>query len=99
MQTVKELISMGADLETRDTTGTTALMHACMKGQVHLMHILIKAGANIMVRDSARHTLLHWAAYKGHASAIEYLNRFQPQAFTMLEIDEIERTPTHWACR
>eukprot|EP00300_Choanocystis_sp_HF-7_P019328 c20303_g1_i2.p1 GENE.c20303_g1_i2~~c20303_g1_i2.p1 ORF type:complete len:624 (+),score=133.22 c20303_g1_i2:255-1874(+) len=96
---VNELLRLGADLEAQDGMGFTALTHACSKGEVHAMHTLLQAGANVMVQDHQRHTLLDWAVYKGQPGSLDYILRFYPNRFSMLNQDSIERTAVHWGCR
>jgi len=96
---MKELFSLGANIEARDAAGNTAMTMACKQGHVHIMHLLVQQGASLTTRDNSKHTLLHWATYMGHASVVEYLFRFYPGLFDMCDQDNFERNAVHWACR
>src|SRR5258706_16220027 len=44
---VQKLLRAGADVNTADTDGTTALMHATIESDVKMMKLLLESGANV----------------------------------------------------
>ena len=48
---VSELIRLGADVEASDNVGLTPLAHACVKGLVHVMHVLITKVASDYIKS------------------------------------------------
>jgi ankyrin repeat protein len=65
-----------ADLKKRYAERTAALHEAAEKGQVSLLHELIKAGADVNDKDEHGKTALHKAAEKGNRSATILLIMF-----------------------
>ena len=55
-----ELIDKGADINTPDKDGYTALMYVVRYNYVWLAKILIKAGANVNAQDDGGRTALMW---------------------------------------
>jgi len=51
LETVKELVERGANLEIADTGGQTALMLASYGGYLEVVKLLVERGANIMAKD------------------------------------------------
>ena len=66
-------LSSGADLDRRDGSGWTALMHAVNKGYTLLVEPLLEAGADPDVRAPDGATALFMAAVHGHTEVIELL--------------------------
>jgi ankyrin repeat protein len=58
----QKLLAAGADVNTVDTDGTTALMHAVIESDVKMMKLLIDRGANVNTKNSADSTALMYAA-------------------------------------
>jgi uncharacterized protein len=52
------LLAFGADVDTRDLCGKTALAYAAEKGQVQALQILISHGADRQARDESNHFIL-----------------------------------------
>src|SRR5215467_2460149 len=59
---VQKLIEAGADVNTVDHDGTTALMHSVVESDVKMMKLLIDKGANVNVKNSLDSTALMYAA-------------------------------------
>src|SRR5260370_32540647 len=59
---VRKLISAGADVNTVDKDGTTALMHSVIESDVKMTKLLIDKGANVNAKNSLDSTALMYAA-------------------------------------
>lgn len=60
----------GADLNAKDSKGSTALIDAAFYNRLELLDYLLKHGANVNLQGDGGNTALHWAAYYGHKEAI-----------------------------
>ncbi|MEK7864011.1 MAG: ankyrin repeat domain-containing protein, partial [Chloroflexota bacterium] len=70
---VKLLASRGANMETRDRRGLTALMHASRWGHKEGVVALLDAGANIEAVDGNGWSALMWTAFKGQTEMVAFL--------------------------
>src|SRR5215467_12389946 len=59
---VRKLIEAGADVNTVDNDGTTALMHSVIESDVRMMKLLIDKRANVNTKNSQDSTALMYAA-------------------------------------
>jgi ankyrin repeat protein len=59
---VRKLLEAGADVNTADRDGATALMHSVIESDVEMMKLLINRGANVNAANSAGSTALMYAA-------------------------------------
>ena len=57
----QRLLSAGADANTADTDGTTALMHSVIESDVKMMKLLIDKGANVNAKNALESTALMYA--------------------------------------
>ena len=60
--TVQKLLASGADPNTADADGTTALMHATIESDVRMMTLLLDRGAGINAKNALESTVLLYAA-------------------------------------
>jgi ankyrin repeat protein len=60
---VRSLLDRGADVNARDETGATALMHAALNADVALVQFLLRKGAEVNLRNRAGATALLWALH------------------------------------
>jgi ankyrin repeat protein len=70
---IEMLLKLGADVNSTDQHGKTALHDASLKGHVDTARLLLDRGAKIGARDKNGGTPLHDAALGGSAKAIELL--------------------------
>lgn len=61
------------DLEYRDGTGNTPLIHAVFRGREEIVQLLLQHGANINARSSRNTTPLSVATHQGHESIVRLL--------------------------
>lgn len=77
LETVKQLLAEGADIEARDNTGNTAgetpLTLAALAGEAEAVELLIGLGAAVDGRSIRGSTALHAAAYGGHLDIVGLL--------------------------
>jgi ankyrin repeat protein len=59
---VQKLIAGGADVNTADEGGTTALMHSVLESDLKMMKLLIDSGANVNAKNNLSSTALMYAA-------------------------------------
>jgi ankyrin repeat protein len=59
---VQKLLTGGADVNTTDSEGTTALMHAVIESDMRMMKLLMDRGANVNTKNSSDSTALMYAA-------------------------------------
>src|SRR5437660_10479678 len=59
---VRKLIDAGADVNTVDKDGTTALMHSVLESDARMMKLLIDKGANVNSKNAQDSTALMYAA-------------------------------------
>src|SRR5215469_8915802 len=59
---VQKLLRGGADANTRDADGTTALMHSAIESDVGMMKLLLDSGADVNARNTRDSTALMYAA-------------------------------------
>ena len=68
---IKELLACGADTNTRNDNGWTALMCASFKGNAGIVRMLLAAEADLSaIRTTDRSTALLGASYNGHTETV-----------------------------
>lgn len=60
-------------INNADADGRTPLHHACRKGAIRLLSLLLAAGADLQAKTAHGSTPLHLACSNGHAKAVEML--------------------------
>ena len=73
VQRVQDLISQGADANTKNGAGRPVLLVAAFNGNVRTLRVLIGAGADVNAVDGAGNTALMEAAAFGHQDAVAAL--------------------------
>jgi ankyrin repeat protein len=74
LETVRQLLQHGADIETTDNDGMTPFLMACADGSVDIARLLLDAGANIHAAskfDGQR--ALQYAAFEGNLAIVQEL--------------------------
>ncbi|XP_019401598.1 PREDICTED: ankyrin repeat domain-containing protein 12 [Crocodylus porosus] len=72
---VKELISLGANVNVKDFAGWTPLHEACNVGYYDVAKVLITAGADVNTQGLDDDTPLHDSASSGHRNIVKLLLR------------------------
>ena len=70
---VSLLIEFGADINSINSVGMTALMFACKQGHLDIVRVLIQHGATINLIDKCEMSALVFASKSGHLNTISYL--------------------------
>ncbi|XP_046884005.1 ankyrin repeat domain-containing protein 12 isoform X1 [Hypomesus transpacificus] len=78
---VKELISLGADVNVKDFAGWTPLHEACNLGYYDVAKVLLAAGAEVNTQGLDDDTPLHDASSSGHKNILKLLLRHGGNAF------------------
>ncbi|XP_061775664.1 ankyrin repeat domain-containing protein 12 isoform X1 [Nerophis ophidion] len=78
---VKELITLGADVNVKDFAGWTPLHEACNLGYYDVAKVLIAAGAEVNTQGLDDDTPLHDASSSGHKDIVKLLLRHGGNAF------------------
>jgi len=70
---VKAALARGANVNTKDKDGATALMCAVASGQIECASFLMSKGANINIKDNDGDIALMFAAMSGNANSVKFL--------------------------
>lgn len=73
MEIINLLDSHKIDIDSRDASGCTPLMHACAGGHVNLAELLIQKGADINLKDNRGRTALFTASAWGQTETVKLL--------------------------
>jgi ankyrin repeat protein len=73
--TVRDLLNMGVDVNTRGFDGRTALMEAAYHGQAELAKLLLERGANTGLKKNDGETALSFAAGGKHTEIVDMISR------------------------
>jgi|GEM_PF-3379273 len=97
IQTVKQLLKEGADINARDTQGNTALGVAARWGYIDLTNMLLARKANPNIAEETGLTPLHDAVIGGHIRIVQSL--LDKGADINARDTHRGRTPLHWVVR
>lgn len=73
VESVHVLLAQGADADSPDLDGRTAVIEAAWRGYPRIVKSLIDNGANLSATDNTKKTAVMWAAINGHSGVIENL--------------------------
>ena len=74
LETVRELLKCGANIETTDNDGMTPFLMACADGSIDIARLLLDSGANIHAAskfDGQR--ALQYASFEGNLAIVQEL--------------------------
>ena len=94
MVAIAELLAAGADPDSQNKYGTTALHLVAGNGRVAAIWALLAAGADVNAKNKRGNTALNWAAGNGHVPAIEALLAAGADVHAR---DKYSGTSLHWA--
>ncbi|XP_065826102.1 death-associated protein kinase 1-like isoform X2 [Oscarella lobularis] len=63
----------GVNVDEQTNGGWTSLMHACQKGHLDTVQLLVSKQCDINIRDKNSGTALHVASFNGQSAVAEYL--------------------------
>ena len=98
LDTLKECIDGGIDVEVKNKYGVTALHRACGSGHIHIVRYLVQeCHSNVETKTNDGRTALHDACSNGHVEIVKYLVQ---SCHTNAEVTDNEGwTPLHFASR
>ena len=73
IETVKQHLDTGTDVNAKGEAGRTPLHWAALKGRKDIAELLIAKGADVNATNGVGTTPLHWAAGGGHKKIVELL--------------------------
>lgn len=73
LEQVKELLSKGIDVNSRDPLGTTALMYAALGGNLEICKFLVEKKADVNAKNEDGVTALMYASGQGYLPIVEFL--------------------------
>ena len=73
MPQLRELLSLGANVDARDEGGRTPLFTAARLGDIDTMTVLLEHNANVLAEDLIGRTPLHWAVFAKKDVAVTLL--------------------------
>lgn len=77
LEAVQQLLASKAEVNARDQSGETALIHACRNPQASpaVVKALLAAGADMNFRSRNSYTALAWAAAHGNTAVVQVLRK------------------------
>ncbi|CAM9237349.1 unnamed protein product [Ectocarpus sp. 12 AP-2014] len=95
-RTLAVLATGSVDIDQGDAAGATPLMMAAVKGNAHIVEILLRKGANVSMVDNGGVTALHFSAEQGLVVAVAKLLA-RAGADLEAKITTTRHTPLHLA--
>lgn len=73
-QIARDLLGAGANINARDTRGSTVILESMKRGYLGLLELFLEyPEVNINPRDESGRTPLWWAVYNGYPHVFKYL--------------------------
>ena len=94
LESVRQLIRYGLDVNRGTSIGWTPLIEAAASGHDQVVRELIRAGADVNGKNKYKHTALHMASRRGHSSVVKTLAE---AGANLNEQHEDGMTPLMWA--
>jgi ankyrin repeat protein/Mg2+ and Co2+ transporter CorA len=99
VRVVQILLDYGASPDSADRKGRTALMTAAWRNHFHILQVLIARGADVNATDNRGRNVLHnLAADKTCDWGEDVVSLLLGTVCAVDAVDELGRTPLHWAC-
>lgn len=77
LERLKKLCANKLHVNIKDNNGNYALHAATQENHLPILHFLLEHNASMYVQDRCKDTAFHWAAFKGHAEALQMLLRYE----------------------
>lgn len=87
---IEFLLVQGADVNKKNTNGTSVFAGACAKCPLEIVKLLFDAGGEVQSRNSIGRTPFQWAAFEGNAETMKFL---LDNGATIDESDDAGTTP------
>lgn len=97
METARQLLCAGIDLDATDHTGATALNWAARIGKLDMVKLLVEAGARIDITNKDNKTALDYAREIPHEPMIEYLEQIMAEPRSVPSMEPTGSGPEVWA--
>ena len=78
-KTIEELLHVGADINSNNDKGITALMYASQEGHKDIVELLLQKGADITLKNHEGKTALDIAKDKGFTEIVTLLEKYRPK--------------------
>jgi ankyrin repeat protein len=73
LESVKQLVEGGANIDETDRNGMTALLLASLESKFEIVVYLVGHGANVAHTSNGGKTALHWVCLNGALSSVKCL--------------------------
>lgn len=73
LKQVRDLLDNGADVDTKDDSGVSALLAAAVNGHIEVVKLLLESEANVDAKDNNGVTTLMVASHEGHIDIVKLL--------------------------
>ncbi|KIM95698.1 hypothetical protein OIDMADRAFT_171156 [Oidiodendron maius Zn] len=97
METARQLLCSGIDLDATDAIGATALYWAARIGKLDMVKLLVEAGAQIDIANKHNKTALDYAREIPHQPVVEYLEKIKAERRLRPSMELIRHGPEVWA--
>jgi ankyrin repeat protein len=77
---VLSLLERGAEVDSRDNSGSTPLMNACIGGHFDIAKALLEAGADASIRNNYKNTAEMYAVHYKHNDIVTILRNPPPKS-------------------
>lgn len=95
IEILNDLITLGADLSVRDSSGMSALHYAAMRGDQEIVGAMLNADSSLAdLIDNNGATALMYAAMNGHQNLVEQLLKYEPDIYA---IDSLGNNALYYA--
>jgi hypothetical protein len=77
LEVVEELLRRKAEVNVRNTAGTTPLNYCASNGTEKIATLLLEAGADVTLRNNAGFTPIEWAAQRNRPEMEKFLRNYR----------------------
>lgn len=96
IDTIRILLSKGANINKQDNDGLSPLQHACQNGYTDIVKLFLSINdIDVNLKHKFDMTAIHWAAQKGFDEIVQML--INTGKININDRDDENWTPLHWA--